>query len=45
MEALRYLKIGMASGQAEAYAEMILANGDARIRVEGRLGQQRFMQK
>ena len=33
MEAFKYLKIGMASGHAETYAEMILASGDARIRV------------
>ena len=33
MEALKYLKIGMAPGPTEAYAEMILAGGDVGIRV------------
>ena len=33
MEAFKHLKIGMAHGSSNVYAEMILANGDVGIRV------------
>ena len=33
MEAFKHLKIGMAHGSSNVYAEMILANGDAGIKV------------
>ena len=33
MEVLKYLKIGMAPGPTEVYAEMILARGNIGIRV------------
>ena len=34
MEAFKYMKIGMAPGPTEVYAEMILASGDVGIRVQ-----------